>query len=87
MAIVTDPVCGMSIDSTSAVARSTYAGDDFYFCSLECKREFDANTSRYRTNTAPVDGVEKNRGMSSPRFGSATSGGGEFEPLPPGTRD
>lgn len=87
MATVTDPVCGMSIDTQSAAATSKYAGDDFYFCSVECKREFDANPSKYVNNTARADTTEKDRGRSAPRFGSATSGGGEFEPLPPGARD
>jgi Cu+-exporting ATPase len=87
MAQVTDPVCGMTVDSDKAAASSRYAGDEFFFCSMECKREFDENPSRYRNNTALADKADEQSKFTSPRFGSATSGGGEFEPLPPDTRD
>ena len=40
--MVIDPVCGMSIDPETAPAQSIYDGKTYYFCSAECKRDFDA---------------------------------------------
>jgi Cu+-exporting ATPase len=82
MQSVKDPVCGMVIDIETAAGSSTYEEQVYYFCSTECKREFDQNPKKYHerfTKTGP---------LAAPMFGSATSGGGEYEPLPednPGT--
>jgi len=38
---VTDPVCGMSFAKEEAVATAEYEGDTFYFCSEECREEFE----------------------------------------------
>lgn len=37
--MVKDPVCGMDVDSTSALS-ATVNGTTYYFCSIGCKREF-----------------------------------------------
>ena len=47
MATVKDPVCGMMIEDTDAVATSEYEGKTYYFCSKDCKEEFDANPEDY----------------------------------------
>jgi Cu+-exporting ATPase len=47
MAMNVDPVCGMKIESSQAEAQSKYQGEDFYFCSVECKKLFDANPETY----------------------------------------
>jgi len=39
-----DPVCGMKVDPAKAAGKSEYKGKTYYFCSDQCKREFDANT-------------------------------------------
>jgi YHS domain-containing protein len=44
---VTDPVCGMTVDSASAAARRTHAGAPYYFCSAGCAETFEENPSRY----------------------------------------
>lgn len=44
---VTDPVCGMTIEETDAVATSTFDGRTHYFCSNDCKEEVDANPEDY----------------------------------------
>lgn len=41
-----DPVCGMEVDPKEAAGRSTYRGIVYYFCSLACKKEFDANPTK-----------------------------------------
>ena len=47
MARVTDLVCGMTIDSETAAGQSQFEGRTFHFCSAQCKRQFDADPSRY----------------------------------------
>jgi YHS domain-containing protein len=47
MATVTDPVCGMTFDSSQAEAQSTYQGQAYFFCSQECRKLFDENPDQY----------------------------------------
>ena len=54
MAQVKDPVCGMMIDSNSAAGNSDYQGTRYYFCSTDCKEEFDEHPADY------VSGSPKN---------------------------
>ncbi len=42
-----DPVCGMEVDPTTAMDKSTYQGKTYYFCSSEDKQEFDKEPQRY----------------------------------------
>lgn len=44
---VTDPVCGMQIDSTKAAASEAVQGQTYYFCSKSCHTKFRANPDRY----------------------------------------
>ncbi|MFL5534040.1 MAG: YHS domain-containing protein [Gemmatimonadales bacterium] len=50
MALVKDPVCGMEIDSSQAAAQSQFEGQTYYFCSVECKQQFDANPQEFLKN-------------------------------------
>jgi Cu+-exporting ATPase len=91
---VNDPVCGMNIESETAAAQSQYEGRTFYFCSEQCKRQFDADPIRYtdKTPSSTADRAEtlerheppytKSGGIVSPKFGAAGSGGAEYERLP-----
>ena len=45
--LVTDPVCGMKIDPTTAAATREHDGTTFYFCSPGCAASFDADPHRY----------------------------------------
>jgi Cu+-exporting ATPase len=45
--LVTDPVCGMSIDPDTAAATREHGGNTFYFCSTGCAEKFDADPHRY----------------------------------------
>jgi YHS domain-containing protein len=83
MSQVKDPVCGMVIDRESAAGSTTYESQDVYFCSDECRRDFEATPARY------YDRLERqeppytvSQGFSAPKFGSAGSGGLEHEPAP-----
>lgn len=100
MARVIDPVCGMTIDSDEAAAKSKdAAGRDVYFCSVDCQRQFEAHPEKYDERavsaTSGADSIDRDvtghdaprdrdraGGIPTPRFGSAGSGGAEFERLP-----
>jgi YHS domain-containing protein len=47
MATVTDPVCGMEIDSAAAAASEEYGGKTYYFCSEGCHQQFVAAPEQY----------------------------------------
>ena len=47
MAQVTDPVCGMLVDTTSAKHQSEYQGQTYYFCAPGCKKAFDKEPEKY----------------------------------------
>lgn len=45
-----DPVCGMEVDESKAIAagrKAEYQGTTYYFCSEECKRKFDRAPDAY----------------------------------------
>ena len=42
-----DPVCGMEVDVENAPASTEYNGQTYYFCSEECKEDFERNPERY----------------------------------------
>lgn len=42
-----DPVCGMEVDPATAAGSSEYEGATYYFCSEGCKKDFDAEPSKY----------------------------------------
>jgi uncharacterized protein len=51
----TDPVCGMKVDRSKALAASV-GGETFYFCGADCLRAFEAR---------PADGVSRRRRSSA----------------------
>ena len=99
MAQVTDPVCGMVIDSDAAAGKSRYEDGTFYFCSTECLERFESDPARYASTakTLPVEphaDLERHEaphtkagGIVAPKFGSAGSGGAEYERLPEAHED
>ncbi|HEX5726783.1 MAG TPA: YHS domain-containing protein [Longimicrobiaceae bacterium] len=96
MAKVVDPVCGMEIDAETAAARIDHGSHVHYFCSTACRDAFVADPARYHdTHPAPAaagaEGFEPERHepphtttgkFTAPKFGSAGSGGLEYEPIP-----
>lgn len=44
---VVDPVCGMRIARSAAVEHSQYAGHPYHFCSVECRKRFEANPKEF----------------------------------------
>ncbi len=47
-----DPICNMEVDEQTAAATSEYRGKTYYFCSEDCKEEFDQNPQKYATQGA-----------------------------------
>ena len=45
--MATDPVCGMTVDPTTARKTSDYRGTTFSFRSPGCKKAFDADPAAY----------------------------------------
>jgi hypothetical protein len=42
-----DPVCGMTVDPTTAAAHRTYEGAEFWFCNVGCAQKFDEDPSKF----------------------------------------
>jgi len=42
-----DPVCGMQVSDKGAKHTSTHMGKTYYFCSADCKSQFDRNPMKY----------------------------------------
>lgn len=71
---VTDPVCGVEIDAEKAVAVLEFDGQLQHFCSLECRRLFEAHPDHY------VRRVDKAQRISpSPEKGSTVSKGDDHD--------
>jgi P-type Cu+ transporter len=47
MAMVTDPVCGMRIDTEDAVETAEHEDTTYYFCSEACHAAFVADPDSY----------------------------------------
>jgi len=47
MAMTTDPVCGMRIDTEDAVASIEHEGTTYYFCAQACYDAFVADPAAY----------------------------------------
>jgi P-type Cu+ transporter len=54
MATKKDPVCGMDVKPEQAAAKSQHRGEDVYFCSKQCKTQFDKEPERYMTTANPA---------------------------------
>lgn len=50
MAQVKDPVCGMMVEPGSAAGQATYQGQTYYFCSEQCRRQFEQSPERFAGN-------------------------------------
>jgi YHS domain-containing protein len=85
-----DPVCGMMVETADALVID-HGSHTHYFCSTACRDQFQADPSRYHdTHQArgSGDNLEQHepprttKPFAAPKFGSAGSGGAEFERLP-----
>jgi len=44
---VKDPVCGMTLEESDAVATAEHGGTKYYFCSQDCAEEFAKEPDSY----------------------------------------
>jgi Cu+-exporting ATPase len=42
-----DPVCGMEVDERSTQQKAIHEGTTYYFCSKDCREEFEASPEDY----------------------------------------
>lgn len=42
-----DPVCGMTVDPTTARHTAEHQGTTYYFCAPGCKKAFEAEPAKY----------------------------------------
>ncbi len=42
-----DPVCGMTVEENEAADKAEHEGTTYYFCSSDCREEFEANPGDY----------------------------------------
>lgn len=42
-----DPVCGMKIEEGRTEWKTDYAGEKYYFCSVDCRIRFEENPGAY----------------------------------------
>lgn len=52
----TDPVCGMSVESTTAAAQEVYRGKTYFFCSTHCRDEFKKAPQKFTGPAAKPQG-------------------------------
>ena len=45
--MTTDPVCGLKVDEHNAEFQTQFAGKKYYFCSDECRREFEERPEEF----------------------------------------
>lgn len=59
-----DPVCGMEVNPTSPKGgKTTFEGNDYFFCNPKCKAKFEANPLEYlhKKEPAPVTAADLER--------------------------
>ena len=42
-----DPVCGMNVDEKKAAGKVSHKGKTYYFCSANCKTQFEKAPEKY----------------------------------------
>jgi Cu+-exporting ATPase len=62
--IVTDPVCGMKVDTKTAAHRYELGETTYYFCSARCLETFKANPDSY------LNPAESDPGVQTPAMGA-----------------
>ncbi len=46
-AVIHDPVCGMALDESRAVASAAYLGQTYHFCAAGCQKLFEEDPARF----------------------------------------
>ncbi|CDX26404.1 Copper-transporting P-type ATPase [Mesorhizobium sp. ORS 3324] len=61
VAVIRDPVCGMTVDPAARKPTAEHGGRTFHFCSERCRIKFEAEPETYLTVTDPVCGMNVDR--------------------------
>ena len=80
-----DPVCGMTVEPSTAAGRFDYEGETYYFCSTHCLDRFRAAPKQYVKKTAtaaatPPTGGRRPLPMMQPTV-EQPAAGGELDPV------
>ncbi|HET7185325.1 MAG TPA: heavy metal translocating P-type ATPase [Terriglobales bacterium] len=85
-ALVTDPVCGMSVDPARARARADHQGRTYYFCCPGCAQKFSADPQKYLSkpsglvNLSPPTPSPKAGGLVTLGAGAPAKGPADRQP-------
>jgi YHS domain-containing protein len=52
-----DPVCGMEVPTGQAVGESEYKGHAYYFCSEDCREQFESDPGKFVSEAEPLSSV------------------------------
>ena len=63
---VIDPVCGMTVDPSSAAGSFEYNGQTYYFCSQHCLKKFSEDPARYLSTAPAADAHAHHHEMPAP---------------------
>jgi len=75
-----DPICGMTVDPSTAAGQYEYQGVIYYFCATSCLETFKANPERTLRPKAPL--ISLGKGSSMPMMPSSpVSQGGQIDPV------
>ena len=66
-----DPVCEMTVTSSSAKGKMDYKGKTYYFCSTKCMNKFESNPEDYLSPKKEKKTEENASIMSSPNLSNA----------------
>ena len=58
MAMATDPVCGMQVDTDNAQHTAEHEGKTYYFCSRGCMLDFQDEPAKYLAADYKPSGME-----------------------------
>jgi YHS domain-containing protein len=47
-----DPVCGMDVNENNPPAKTNYEGKTYYFCSEQCKTDFEEDPEEFISSAA-----------------------------------
>ncbi|MBI5643091.1 MAG: heavy metal translocating P-type ATPase [Deltaproteobacteria bacterium] len=62
-----DPVCGMSVDPAKAAGKSSYKGEEVYFCSVKCKVRFDKGPEAFISRSGELKHKEMEAAQAGAR--------------------
>jgi P-type Cu+ transporter len=67
---IRDPVCGMSVDPTTAKHRIEHAGQTYFFCSRGCRDKFASDPAKYLTQGEPPAATAHRAAVKHPAHGA-----------------